>query len=215
MLLTEIKAPDIGDFAEVIFDSIGALELRKVDGKIHGKMLVIGGGIIGLEMVTVYSTLGTRVDVVEMLDALMQGIDRDLVKVWGKQNARRFDKIMLRTKTVAVEAKPDVIYVKFESADGSSEVSRRRGCRRLGAGSRSTGTPSAVGRGQCGARADHHRSPLPGPLRHCTGIDFRPSFNRRPQPHTQERSVSNTLRCCCFGAWVSGGGPWRKACCMY
>ena len=64
-------------------------------------MLVIGGGIIGLEMATVYSTLGARVDVVEMLDGLMQGPDRDLVKVWEKQNAQRFDKIMLKTKTVA------------------------------------------------------------------------------------------------------------------
>ena len=51
-------------------------------------MLVIGGGIIGLEMATVYSPLGTRVDVVEMLDGLMQGPDRDPVKVWEKQNAR-------------------------------------------------------------------------------------------------------------------------------
>jgi Pyridine nucleotide-disulphide oxidoreductase len=54
-------------------------------------MLVIGGGIIGLEMATVYSTLGTRIDVVEMLDGLMTGADRDLVKVWEKKNAGRFD----------------------------------------------------------------------------------------------------------------------------
>jgi dihydrolipoamide dehydrogenase len=79
-----------------IVDSTGALELRQVPGK----MLVIGGGIIGLEMATVYSTLGARVDVVEMLDGLMQGPDRDAVKVWEKQNAHRFDKIMLKTKTV-------------------------------------------------------------------------------------------------------------------
>jgi len=93
-----------------IVDSTGALELRFVPKK----MLVIGGGIIGLEMATVYSTLGTRVDVVEMLDALMQGPDRDAVKVWEKQNASRFDKIMLKTKTVAVEAKDDGLWVKFE-----------------------------------------------------------------------------------------------------
>jgi dihydrolipoamide dehydrogenase len=93
-----------------IVDSTGALELRFVPKK----MLVIGGGIIGLEMATVYSTLGTRVDVVEMLDALMQGPDRDAVKVWEKQNLSRFDKIMLKTKTVAVEAKDDGLWVKFE-----------------------------------------------------------------------------------------------------
>jgi len=93
-----------------IVDSTGALELRFVPKK----MLVIGGGIIGLEMATVYSTLGAKVDVVEMADALMQGPDRDAVKVWEKQNAHRFDKIMLKTKTVAVEAKKDGLYVKFE-----------------------------------------------------------------------------------------------------
>ncbi|PKO38995.1 MAG: dihydrolipoyl dehydrogenase [Betaproteobacteria bacterium HGW-Betaproteobacteria-4] len=93
-----------------IVDSTGALELRFVPEK----MLVIGGGIIGLEMATVYSTLGAKVDVVEMLDALMQGPDRDAVKVWEKQNTHRFDKIMLKTKTVAVDAREDGLYVTFE-----------------------------------------------------------------------------------------------------
>ncbi|QID18599.1 dihydrolipoyl dehydrogenase [Nitrogeniibacter mangrovi] len=95
---------------ERIVDSTGALELRQVPGK----MLVIGGGIIGLEMATVYSSLGAKVDVVEMLDGLMQGPDRDAVKVWEKQNTHRFDKIMLNTKTTAVEAKDDGLYVTFE-----------------------------------------------------------------------------------------------------
>ena len=99
-----------------IVDSTGALELRFVPKK----MLVIGGGIIGLEMATVYSLLGTRVDVVEMLDGLMQGPDRDAVKVWEKQNLKRFDKVMLKTKTVAVEAKDDGVYVKFEGVDDKS-----------------------------------------------------------------------------------------------
>ena len=95
-----------------IVDSTGALELRQIPKK----MLVIGGGIIGLEMATVYSTLGTRLEVVEMLDGLMPGADRDLVKVWEKKNAPRFDKIMLKTKTVGVEAKADGIHVRFEGA---------------------------------------------------------------------------------------------------
>ena len=77
-------------------------------------MLVIGGGIIGLEMATVYSSLGSRIDVVEMLDALMQGPDRDAVKVWEKQNLKRFDKLMLKTRTVAVEAREDGLWVKFD-----------------------------------------------------------------------------------------------------
>jgi len=100
-----------------IVDSTGALELRFVPKK----MLVIGGGIIGLEMATVYSTLGSRVDVVEMLDGLMQGPDRDAVKIWEKQNAKRFDKIMLKTKTVAVDAKEDGLYVTFEGEGVSPE----------------------------------------------------------------------------------------------
>ncbi len=93
-----------------IVDSTGALELRFVPKK----MLVIGGGIIGLEMATVYSTLGAKVDVVEMGDALMQGPDRDAVKVWEKQNTHRFERVMLKTKTVAVDAKDDGLWVKFE-----------------------------------------------------------------------------------------------------
>ena len=100
-----------------IADSTGALELRFVPQK----MLVIGGGIIGLEMATVYSTLGAKVDVVEMLDALMQGPDRDAVKVWEKQNTHRFDKIMLKTKTVAVDAREDGLYVTFEGEGVSPE----------------------------------------------------------------------------------------------
>ncbi len=98
-----------------IVDSTGALELRQVPKK----MLVIGGGIIGLEMATVYSTLGARIDVVEMMDGLMQGADRDLVKVWQKFNEKRFDKVMTKTKTVAVEALKEGIKVTFESADPS------------------------------------------------------------------------------------------------
>ena len=103
-----------------IVDSTGALELRQVPAK----MLVIGGGIIGLEMATVYSTLGARVDVVEMLDRLMQGPDADAVKVWEKQNAHRFDNIMLKTRTVAVEAKEDGLWVKFEGEKAPAEPVR-------------------------------------------------------------------------------------------
>lgn len=93
-----------------IVDSTGALELPFIPKR----MLIIGGGIIGLEMATVYSALGARLEVVEMLDGLMQGADRDLVKVWQKRNAPRFDKIMMKTKTVAVEAKKKGIEVTFE-----------------------------------------------------------------------------------------------------
>ncbi|HEX8964134.1 MAG TPA: dihydrolipoyl dehydrogenase, partial [Rhodocyclaceae bacterium] len=103
-----------------IVDSTGALELR---GR-PAKLLVIGGGIIGLEMATVYSTLGARVEVVEMLDRLMQGPDRDLVKAWEKQNTHRFDKIMLKTRTTAVEAKDDGLWASFEGDDAPAESQR-------------------------------------------------------------------------------------------
>ncbi|HQR03083.1 MAG TPA: dihydrolipoyl dehydrogenase, partial [Rhodocyclaceae bacterium] len=105
---------------ERIVDSTGALQLRTRPEK----LLVIGGGIIGLEMATVYSTLGARVDVVEMLDGLMQGPDRDLVKVWEKQNAHRFDRVMLKTRTVAVEARPDGLWASFEGDNAPAEAQR-------------------------------------------------------------------------------------------
>jgi dihydrolipoamide dehydrogenase len=111
-----IKLPFIPDDARIV-DSTGALELRQVPKS----MLVIGGGIIGLEMATVYSTLGTRIDVVEMLDGLMTGADRDLVKVWEKKNAARFDNVMLKTKTVGAEATPDGVKVRFEGEKAPAE----------------------------------------------------------------------------------------------
>jgi len=80
-----------------VVDSTGALALKDVPKR----MLILGGGIIGLEMGTVYSTLGARLDVVEMMDGLMQGADRDLVKVWQKMNAPRFDNICSKPKPLA------------------------------------------------------------------------------------------------------------------
>ncbi|GAB3760375.1 dihydrolipoyl dehydrogenase [Ramlibacter monticola] len=100
-----------------VVDSTGALDLA-TDPK---RMLILGGGIIGLEMGTVYSTLGARLDVVEMLDGLMQGADRDLVRVWQKMNAPRFDNIMLKTKTVGAEATKDGILVRFEGEQAPKE----------------------------------------------------------------------------------------------
>ena len=114
-----IKLPFIPEDPRIV-DSTGALELRQIQGKLPSKMLILGGGIIGLEMGTVYSSLGARLDVVEMMDGLMQGADRDLVKVWQKHNTHRFDNIYTNTKTVAVEAREDGIYVTFEKANDTS-----------------------------------------------------------------------------------------------
>ncbi len=104
-----VQLPFLPDDPRIV-DSTGALMLRSIPKR----MLVIGGGIIGLEMGTVYSSLGARLDVVEMLDGLMQGVDRDLFRVWEKMNKPRFDRIMLKTKTVAAEARKDAIHVTFE-----------------------------------------------------------------------------------------------------
>ena len=104
-----VRLPFMPDDPRVV-DSTGALGLKEVPKR----MLILGGGIIGLEMGTVYSTLGARLDVVEMMDGLMQGADRDLVKVWQKMNAHRFDNIMLKTKTVGAKATPAGIEVTFE-----------------------------------------------------------------------------------------------------
>jgi len=112
-----VKLPFMPKDDPRVVTSTGALELP-VRPK---RMLIVGGGIIGLEMGTVYSTLGARLDVVEMLDGLMLGADRDLVKVWQKLNAPRFDNILLKTKTVSAEARKDGILVKFEGEGALKE----------------------------------------------------------------------------------------------
>lgn len=114
-----VKLPFLPEDDRIV-DSTGALQLKSIPNK----MLIVGGGIIGLEMGTVYSALGSRLDVVEMQDALMQGADRDLVKVWQKMNTPRFDNIMLNTKTVGAEVKEDGIWVKFEGESAPKEPQR-------------------------------------------------------------------------------------------
>jgi dihydrolipoamide dehydrogenase len=104
-----VKLPFMPEDDRVV-DSTGALLLRSIPKR----MLVVGGGIIGLEMATVYSTLGSRIDVVEMLDGLMLGADRDLVKVWEKMNTPRFDSVMMKTKSVGAKATAAGIEVSFE-----------------------------------------------------------------------------------------------------
>ncbi len=112
-----VKLPFLPKDDPRIVTSTGALELRQNPKR----MLIVGGGIIGLEMGTVYSTLGARLDVVEMLDGLMQGADRDLVKVWQKMNAKRFDHVMLKTKTVGAQSTADGVLVSFEGEGAPKE----------------------------------------------------------------------------------------------
>lgn len=108
---SSVKLPFIPEDPR-IFDSTGALELRSVPAS----LLVIGGGIIGLEMATVYEALGTKVTVVEFADQLIPAADKDLVTVFTRYNKDKFE-LLLSTKVEAVTAKPDAIFVKFSSSD--------------------------------------------------------------------------------------------------
>ena len=103
---------------ERIMDSTGALALADIPKR----MLVIGGGIIGLEMGTVYDAMGTKVSVVEFTDGLVQGCDRDLVRPLQKRMEKRFESIMLSTKVVKIEAKKDGIHVSFEGEAAPKET---------------------------------------------------------------------------------------------
>ena len=111
-----VKLPFLPEDPHIV-DSTGALLLKSIPKR----MLVIGGGIIGLEMATVYSSLGSRIDIAEMMDGLMAGADRDLEKVWEKFNAGRFEKIMLKTRATKAEVKPNGIQVSFEGENAPAE----------------------------------------------------------------------------------------------
>ncbi|MEM6986613.1 MAG: FAD-dependent oxidoreductase, partial [Pseudomonadota bacterium] len=106
-----VNLPFLPDDPRIV-DSTGALELPSIPER----MLVIGGGIIGLELGSVYATLGAEVDIVEMTSSLMPGADADLVKVWQKHNTPRFNRVMLDTRTSAAVAKEDGIHVSFDGA---------------------------------------------------------------------------------------------------
>ncbi len=103
---------------ERIMDSTGALALADIPKR----MLVIGGGIIGLEMGTVYDALGTKVSVVEFMDGLITGCDRDLVRPLQKRMEKRFESIMLSTKVAKMEAKKDGIHVSFEGENAPEGI---------------------------------------------------------------------------------------------
>ena len=99
-----------------LMDSTGALELADVPKR----LLIIGGGIIGLEMATVYDALGSKVSVVEFMDRLIPGADPDIVKPLARRIERRYEKIMLKTKVARIEAGPKGLTAHFEAADGGA-----------------------------------------------------------------------------------------------
>lgn len=112
-----IQLPFIPHEDPRIWDSTDALALTTIPKR----LLLMGGGIIGLEMGTVYHALGSQVDVVEMLDQVIPAADKDVVKVYTKQIENKFT-LMLETKVTQVDAKPDAIYVSMEKKDGSIET---------------------------------------------------------------------------------------------
>jgi dihydrolipoamide dehydrogenase len=95
-----------------VIDSTGALEVEEVPGR----LLVIGGGIIGLEMATVYHELGAQITVVELLDQLIPGADRDVVAPLAKRVSRQYENVFLRTRVTGVEARPEGLVVTFDGA---------------------------------------------------------------------------------------------------
>jgi dihydrolipoamide dehydrogenase len=99
-----------------IWDSTGALEISGIPKR----LLILGGGIIGLEMATVYEALGSKITVIEMMDQLMPGADRDIVAPFAKWVEKRYEKIRLKTKVTAVEAKKDGLHVAYEGEGGSA-----------------------------------------------------------------------------------------------
>jgi dihydrolipoamide dehydrogenase len=122
-----------------VIDSTGALALKDVPKR----LLVLGGGIIGLEMATVYHALGSKVSVVELMDQIIPGADRDIVTPLFKRIDKRYEKILLKTKVTAVKAEKGGLQVTFEAADGTSSqdvfdkvlvaVGRRPNGKRVGA----------------------------------------------------------------------------------
>jgi dihydrolipoamide dehydrogenase len=99
-----------------LMDSTGALELADVPKR----LLIIGGGIIGLEMATVYDALGAKVSVVEFMDRLIPGADPDIVKPLARRIEKRYEKIMLKTKVARIEAGPKGLTAHFEDAEGGA-----------------------------------------------------------------------------------------------
>lgn len=115
-----VKLPGLPWGDARLMDSTDALELADVPGR----LLVVGGGIIGLEMACVYEALGSKVSVVELMDQLMPGADPDLVKPLATRLSKRYEAIMLQTKVSAIEAREDGLWARFEGAAAPAEAQR-------------------------------------------------------------------------------------------
>jgi dihydrolipoamide dehydrogenase len=132
-----VRLPGLPDDPRII-DSTGALALQDIPAR----LLVVGGGIIGLEMATVYSALGSRITVVELSDQIIPGCDPDLVRPLHRRISRRYGNIYLKSKVTSIEARPDELVARFEGGDAPDEqafdrvlvaVGRRPNGREIGA----------------------------------------------------------------------------------
>ncbi len=117
---TPVKLPFLPEDSRIM-DSTGALKLEDT----NCEMLILGGGIIGLEMATVYRALGAKISIVEMMDQIMPGVDPDLVKVYQKRISKQYDSIMVSTKVTSVEAKDDGLWVTFDGPNAPEENPKR------------------------------------------------------------------------------------------
>ena len=111
------KIPGLSIDSPLVMDSTGALELNDIPGK----LLVIGGGYIGLELGSVYSALGSKVTVVEMTNGLLPGADRDMAMVLTKSINKKMESVLLSTKVVGLEVRNNKVYVKFEGEKAPKE----------------------------------------------------------------------------------------------
>ena len=111
-----VKLPFVPDYTRIM-DSTGALKLKDV----RGHLLILGGGVIGLEMATLYRALGSKISIVEMMDQLIPGIDADIAKSLYQRIQKRCEEIFLKTKVIKVEPEQDGLYVLFEGENAPKE----------------------------------------------------------------------------------------------
>ncbi len=115
-----VRLPGVPFDDSRVIDSTGALSLKDIPKN----MLIIGGGIIGLEMAEIYSSLGSEITIVELGEGLIPGADRDLIKVLENRIKKRYKAIYTKTKCAKIEAKKDALYVKFEKDDTPIETQK-------------------------------------------------------------------------------------------
>ena len=143
-----VSLPFIPNDDPRVIDSTGALELEDIPQR----LLVLGGGIIGLEMATVYSELGAQITVVELMDQLIPGADKDIVTPLTKRITKQYQNIYLKTKVTAVEAADDGLRVRFEGASAPETETFDKVL--VAVGRRPNGR--AIGAENAGVRVDEH-----------------------------------------------------------